>query len=99
MAAFRPDSHVCSQHLVSLDFITDVEYDGLRKETSHQQDCCPNHFPIKTRSRNAHSVGGGLEAGQQFFFLTMLRQHYQYDSRLGFSFMVLVLVRVRLGLR
>ena len=30
------------------------------------------------------------------FFLTMLRQHSQYDSRLGFSFRVLV--RVRLGL-
>ena len=34
----------------------------------------------------------------QFFFLTMLRQHSQYDSRLGFSFRVLVRVRVRLGL-
>ena len=33
-----------------------------------------------------------------FFFLTMLRQHSQYDSRLGFSFRVLVMVRVRLGL-
>ena len=30
--------------------------------------------------------------------LTMLRQHSQYDSRLGFSFRVLVRVRVRLGL-
>ena len=29
------------------------------------------------------------------FFLTMLRQHSQYDSRLGFSFRVLVRVRVR----
>ena len=29
------------------------------------------------------------------FFLTMLRQHSQYDSRLGFSFMVLVRVMVR----
>ena len=41
-------SHVCSPHFVSLHFINDVEYYGLRKETSHQQDCCPNHFPIKT---------------------------------------------------
>ena len=32
------------------------------------------------------------------FFLTMLRQHSQYDSRLGFSFRVLVRVMVRLGL-
>ena len=32
------------------------------------------------------------------FFLTMLRQHSQYDSRLGFSFRVLVRVRVMLGL-
>ena len=34
------------------------------------------------------------------FFLTMLRQHSQYDSRLGFSFKVLVRVRdrVRFGL-
>ena len=32
------------------------------------------------------------------FFLTMLRQHSQYDSRLGFSFRVLVRVRIRLGL-
>ena len=33
------------------------------------------------------------------FFLTMLRQHSQYDSRLGFSFRVLVRVRVRLRVR
>ena len=33
------------------------------------------------------------------FFLTMLRQHSQYDSRLGFSFRVLVLVRVRVRVR
>ena len=32
------------------------------------------------------------------FFLTMLRQHSQYDSRLGFSFRGLVRVMVRLGL-
>ena len=34
------------------------------------------------------------------FFITMLRQHSQYDSRLGFSFRVLVRVRamVRFGL-
>ena len=69
MAAFRRrleatdwertrQSHVCSPHFVSLDFINDVEYYGLRKETSLQQDCCPNLFSIKTRSRcrNAHSV-------------------------------------------
>ena len=31
-------------------------------------------------------------------FLTMLRQHSQYDSRLGFSFRVLVRVRVRVRL-
>ena len=31
----------------------------------------------------------------EFFFLTMLRQHSQYDIRLGFNFMVLVRVRVR----
>ena len=43
-------SHVCSPHLVFLDFINDVEYYGLHKETSHQQDCCPKHFPIKTRA-------------------------------------------------
>ena len=51
-------SHVCSPHFVYLDFINDVEYYGLRKETSLQQDCCPNFFSIKTRSRcrNAHSV-------------------------------------------
>ena len=29
------------------------------------------------------------------FFLNMLRQHSQYDSRLGFSFRVLVRVRVK----
>ena len=43
-------SHVCSPQFVSLDFINDVEYYGLRKETSHRQDCCPNNFPIKTRA-------------------------------------------------
>ena len=32
------------------------------------------------------------------FFLTMLRQHSQYDSRLGSSFRVLVRVRLGLGL-
>ena len=31
----------------------------------------------------------------QIFFLTMFRQHSQYDSRLGFSFRVLVRVRLR----
>ena len=36
--------------------------------------------------------------GRNFFFLTMLRQHSQYDSRLGFSFRVLVSVRLGLGL-
>ena len=35
---------------------------------------------------------------QIIFFLTMLRQHSQYDSRLGFSFRVLLRVRVRLWL-
>ena len=34
----------------------------------------------------------------RIFFLTMLRQHSQYDSRLGFSFRVLVRVRVRVRL-
>ena len=43
-------SYVCSPHFVSLDFINDVEHYGLRKETSHRQDCCPNHFFIKTRA-------------------------------------------------
>ena len=33
--------------------------------------------------------------GTRFFFLTMLRQHSQYDSRLGFSFRFLV--RLELG--
>ena len=42
-------SHVCSPHFISLDFVNDVEYNWLRKETSHQQDCCPNHVSIKTR--------------------------------------------------
>ena len=32
--------------------------------------------------------------GRKSFFLTMLRQHSQYDSRLGFSFRVVVRVRV-----
>ena len=41
-------SHVCSPHFVSLDFVNDVEYYWLRKETSHQQDCCPSHVSIKT---------------------------------------------------
>ena len=36
--------------------------------------------------------------GANLFFLTMLRQHSQYDIRLGSSFRVLVMVRVRLGL-
>ena len=36
--------------------------------------------------------------GCEFFFLNMLRQYSQYDSRLGFSFRVLVRDRVRLGL-
>ena len=40
-------------------------------------------------------MGGGLAAGKSFF-LTMLRQHSQHDSRLGFSFRVLV--RLGLGL-
>ena len=34
----------------------------------------------------------------EFFFITMMRQHSQYDSRLGFSFMVLDRVRVRVRL-
>ena len=33
------------------------------------------------------------------FFLTMLRQHSQYDRRLGFSFRVLVRVSVRVRVR
>ena len=33
------------------------------------------------------------------FFLTILRQHSQYDSRLGFSFRVLVRVRVSVMVR
>ena len=33
------------------------------------------------------------------FFLTMLRQHSQYDSRLGFRVMVWVRVRVRVDFR
>ena len=37
----------------------------------------------------------GVGGGGEFFFLTMLRQHSQYDSRLGFCFRVLV--RVRFG--
>ena len=38
--------------------------------------------------------------GSEMFSLTILWQHSQYDSRLGFSFRVLVRVsvRVRLGL-
>ena len=36
--------------------------------------------------------------GANFFSITMLRQHSQYDSRLGFSFRVLVRVRVRVRL-
>ena len=40
---------MCSPHFVSLDFVNDVEDYWLRKETSHQQDCCPNHVSIKTR--------------------------------------------------
>ena len=41
-----------------------------------------------------------LAPAREFFSLTMLRQHSQYDSRLGFSFRVLVrvMVMVRLGL-
>ena len=41
-----------------------------------------------------------LWPGAIFFFLTMLLQHSQYDSRLGFNFRVLVRVsvRVRFGL-
>ena len=38
----------------------------------------------------------GLDAKKNF--ITMLRQHSQYDSRLGFNFRVLVRVRVGLGL-
>ena len=38
------------------------------------------------------------ERDATFFLLTMLRQHSQYDSRLGFSFRVLVRVRLGLGL-
>ena len=44
-------------------------------------------------------MGGGRTREANLFFLTMLRQHSQYDSRLGFSFRVLVRVKVRLGLR
>ena len=35
--------------------------------------------------------------GREKKFITMLRQHSQYDSRLGFSFRVFVRVRVGLG--
>ena len=38
-----------------------------------------------------------LDRVATFFFLTMLRQHSQYDSRLGFSFRVFVRVRLGLG--
>ena len=41
---------------------------------------------------------GGVGRVANLFSLNMLRQHSQYDSRLGFSFRVLVRVRVRLGL-
>ena len=39
----------------------------------------------------------GVPPGREFFFLNMLRQHSQYDNRLGFSFRVLVRVRLGLG--
>ena len=42
---------------------------------------------------------GGVGRAAIFFLLTMLRQHSQYDSRLGFSFRVLVRVRVRVSVR
>ena len=94
-------SHVCRPHYVSLDFINDVEYYGLRKETSHQQDCCPNHLPSKlvvaTLTQVVDTEARPSRAAKKKF-LTMLRQHSQYDSRLGFSFRVLVRVRVRLTL-
>ena len=45
------------------------------------------------RAKRAN-FGGGVR-GANLFFLTMLRQHSQYDSGLGFSFGVLVRVRVR----
>ena len=44
------------------------------------------------------TLGTGRHPGSHFF-LTMLRQHSRYDSRLGFSFRVLVRVRIRLMLR
>ena len=37
----------------------------------------------------------GSAPDANLFFLTMFWQHSQYDSRLGFSFRVLVRVRVR----
>ena len=63
----RVHSHVCSPHFVSLDFINDVEYYGLRKETSHQQDCCHNYFPIKicAVSTLTQSVAGRCLARSQ----------------------------------
>ena len=44
-------SPMCAVHTsFLLTLLTNVEYYGLRKKTSHQQDCCPNHFSIKTRA-------------------------------------------------
>ena len=40
----------------------------------------------------------GSAPDANLFFLTMFWQHSQYDSRLGFSFRVLVRVRLGLGL-
>ena len=48
---------------------------------------------LTAAARNVRGPGANL------FFLTMLRQQSQYDSRLGFSFRVLVRVRLRVGVR
>ena len=50
---------------------------------------------VQVQQGNVRTAQGVLH-GLRIFFLTMLRQHSQYDSRLGFSFRVLVRVRLTL---
>ena len=99
-------------HIGEARAIWDVGHYGkslnLQKSESSNYICVFHYSSVICRLRRASNIyilaGHPLRGWPaNLFFLTMLRQHSQYDSRLGFSFWVLVRVRVRvrlgLGLR
>ena len=70
---------------------TEVMQQPAPRKMYHEPHIFENDEPLKATNYFTYP-------GSKSFFLTMLRQHSQYDSRLGFSFRVLVRVRLGLGL-